>query len=171
MKPSIKLKKIGDDRFGIAVDFYHAGIAAIGKKTGRGFDYDLKMWLFGRESTAMVLDYLQREFNFKIGCDFCIYKITAKQGLRKTRGPLTLNDINIARATGRDSGAQLGFGIRQISGGIGSGGSLNNWATTISEGAVFELTLPVGYSNTDDERWDVEPVDQTENDDLFNQIK
>jgi hypothetical protein len=45
----------------------------------------------------------------------------------------------IARATGRDSGATLGDGVSMIKGKIKSGGSVKNWATCITGGAVFRL--------------------------------
>jgi hypothetical protein len=46
---------------------------------------------------------------------------------------------SIARAFGRDSGAKTADGVIVLEGSFGSGGSVKNWTTRVSEGTVFRV--------------------------------
>lgn len=50
-------------------------------------------------------------------------------GAYRDKEPLTYNGIEIARAFGRDSGAKVAAGVKILSGGFDSGGSVKNWET------------------------------------------
>ncbi len=65
----------------------------------------------------------------------------------------------VVRAFGRDSGAKLGEGCVLISGRIGSGGSVKNWTTVVSKGAVFEVRdVPRSALEDVDSSWKVEVI-------------
>jgi hypothetical protein len=52
---------------------------------------------------------------------------------------IVLMGVELAVATGRDSGARLGDGVLIIEGHAGSGGSRQNWRTQLAAGTVLEL--------------------------------
>lgn len=52
---------------------------------------------------------------------------------------LSIGGRTIARAYGRDSGAQLGEGVILLKGKIGSGGSVKNWETQMAMNSEFEV--------------------------------
>ena len=56
-----------------------------------------------------------------------------------TQGPLTIVGQELARAFGRDSGAELRPGVIITKGKVRSGGSARYWATYAAAGTVFEL--------------------------------
>jgi hypothetical protein len=66
-------------------------------------------------------------------------KITATDDISKYCSGIFFGGRQLARATGRDSGATLGQGVILLSGIATSGGSINNWQTCINKNSVFEV--------------------------------
>lgn len=68
------------------------------------------------------------------------------QGAIGSKEPVVLCGHEIASARGRDSGARLGQGVSIVEGQADSGGSVANWTTTLSKGAVVVIRdFPVKY--------------------------
>lgn len=63
-------------------------------------------------------------------------RVTFAQGLRGEQDAARFCGREIARARGRDTGARLGKGVVILDGKIGSGGSVKNWLTVVSEGTT-----------------------------------
>ena len=66
-------------------------------------------------------------------------RATFPNGAWELTGPIVVFGREIARAWGRDSGAQVGSDVTLISGKVDSGGSRANWRTEIEEGSVFKI--------------------------------
>lgn len=86
---------------------------------------------------------------------------------RATRAPLTLHGRPLARAFGRDTGANLADGVVVLEGGFTSGGSVKNW-TTVSKGGTVVLVRDFPRDAAKelvltDDRFSIEPeVDLTD---------
>lgn len=63
------------------------------------------------------------------------------------KAPVCLFGRTIARAKGRDSGAELGDGIILISGDCYSSGSVKNWNTTVSDATFLIKKFPIPALN------------------------
>lgn len=57
--------------------------------------------------------------------------------------------VILARAFGRDTGANLGVDVKLLEGSISSGGSRINWETIVEEGSIMEVVdFPVYALNS-----------------------
>lgn len=116
---------------------YNSKLVAKCRAMGGRWDAETDCWVFS-ELVEDRVEQLDEIYNSPL----IPVEITALSGVDKGKGPVSFCGYTIARAYGRDSGAKLGDGISQISGSIYSGGSVKNWKTCISEGAVFRLYIP-----------------------------
>ena len=69
-------------------------------------------------------------------------EVTARELIIGDLDAVTFCGVTLARATGRDSGAEVGPAASLISGEITSGGSRANWETQVKEGATFRVEMP-----------------------------
>ena len=141
---SIDVIKISDKKFGVKVGFYHTPLARSCKNSGLGFDSATKSWAFEAQDLKRVLKNLKKWFGYEKGCKFNPYKFRADEDHYGDRDAVKCWGIDLARASGRDSGAKIGIGVKLLEGKIDSGGSMKNWNTRVDTGATFEVMLPEG---------------------------
>jgi len=88
-------------------------------------------------------------------------RITAKERNCRRFAVVFMGE-KVAVAFDRDSGAEVGYGCRMISGDIGSGGSRKNWHCYVSEGSIFELEVDKEAFEKNRNRikkWEMEVID------------
>lgn len=95
-------------------------------------------WFFDDTLEEYVKEALLQVFGYDGTTipDYCTLKIT---GFSKsaTTDAVLLFGRTIAKAYGRDSGAKLGDDIVLITGDCGSGGSVKNWSTYVSDATLL----------------------------------
>jgi hypothetical protein len=106
------------------------------KELGGRFDEEEDVWVFNTlvQSEVEDLDTLYND-------DIVNIEIVATDELYKLQGPITFCGYVIAKASGRDSGAKLGYGVAMMEGKIDSSGSAKNWRTYIEIGSRFRLQV------------------------------
>ena len=99
-----------------------------------------KAWWFDDSIIDYVREALIQFFGTtgEVPYDTCTVLISNYTNYSPINGPCILFGRTIAKAFGRDSGARLGDDIVFISGKFGSGGSVKNWRTEITD-ATFEI--------------------------------
>jgi hypothetical protein len=114
---------------------YNTNLVNSCKELGGKWDADSKAWVFDEivENEVEALDELYNS-------DIVTVEISAV-GERFAQPSVMFCGYVLASASGRDSGAKLGNGIVQISGEIGSGGSMKNWGATVADGTIFRLKI------------------------------
>ena len=99
-------------------------------------------WVFDARDEQRVRE-LYRDIYGTDGTDaaeLVTIRVTVLRNDYADKTSLFLAGRQIARATGRDSGARLGDGVVVLDGqGFDSGGSRANWTTKVIEGTVFEI--------------------------------
>ena len=122
---------------------YNPDLPGPAKKLGGKWSPADKAWTFDPRDEARVRE-LYRSIYGTDGTvatgDLVTVKATVKEDWLEHTGGLFLYGRQVARATGRDSGARLADGVIVVQGkGFGSCGSMKNWKTIGSAGTVFEL--------------------------------
>lgn len=113
-------------------DFISAAKADLGAK------WDGDCWCFDTRDETAVLKLIERKYGWKDGMPLVSVGLKFNEGRHYGTGPCILLGRVIASATGRDSGAKLGDGVRlQAGDGADSGGSAKNWTTEIADGSEF----------------------------------
>ena len=104
---------------------------------GGKWDNDSTCWVFSKivEDKVEELEYIYASEQVNV-------EIESLEGNFRSCDAWDIAGILIAKATGRDSGAQLCNGISLIKGKINSAGSMKNWGTEIEEGSVFRFKVP-----------------------------
>jgi len=116
---------------------YNCFMVAECRELGGQWDSESKTWAFN----AIVEDKIE-ELEELYNCDLIDVELTAKEDCSYGCDAVDFLGYTIARATGRDSGAQLGDGVSMLRGSIDSGGSMKNWRTSIEEKSIFRLSVP-----------------------------
>lgn len=107
-------------------------------KSDLGAKWDGKCWCFDVRDEAAALKLIERKYGWTSGMPLVSAQVKFGEARHYGRGPCVLLGRIIASATGRDSGAKLGDGVRLQSGdGADSGGSAKNWTTEISVNSEF----------------------------------
>lgn len=96
-----------------------------------------KAWIFSG-LIANEIDALDEVFNSPT----INVEVTFTEGLSTLQAPVTFIGYVLARAWGRDSGAQLEEGFAVVSGEFSSGGSVKNWRTKASDGTTIRMSVP-----------------------------
>ena len=119
---------------------YHPDFPPKARRLSGSFDRASTTWTFPSAAEPHVRG-LCREIYGTDGtaCDTVTLRVTATEGLYEGRGPITIAGRIVASARGRDSGARTGEGVLLLEGRATSGGSMKNWTTEISVGAVMEI--------------------------------
>lgn len=123
---------------------YHPELPKKARACGGSFKDGL--WRFDLRSCEDVKKLALEIYGYSTGCDYCdvLVKLDPDEQLVAPKGAIYLAGRQLARATGRDSGAFIGEGVVVKSGGFDSGGSFKNWVTKSEPGTVFEFRdLPV----------------------------
>lgn len=117
---------------------YNQHLVEACRKLGGKWDSINSVWVFSKivESEVEELDYI---YNSEL---WTVEVHAEETDVGKLHGPVSFLGYTLAKATGRDSGAVLGDGVALIKGSIGSGGSMKNWHTYISDDSVFRLNVP-----------------------------
>ena len=122
---------------------YNPDLPSSARKLGGKWDGSTKLWTFDIRDEARVEELYRNiygEWDSDIDIPICTVKVTATSEIYEGRGGIFICGRQVARATGRDSGARLGTGVVILKGiGAVSGGSVKNWATIIREDSIFEI--------------------------------
>lgn len=118
-------------------DRYNEDLVEKCRELGGKWDRGEKVWVF----PALVEDQVE-ELDFIYNSDLVAVEIKFPSGAGEYGGSVTVAGYPVATAYGRDSGAKLGEGISLIEGRAISGGSVKNWATRITEGAIIRMEIP-----------------------------
>jgi hypothetical protein len=105
---------------------------------GGQWDKNARCWLFSSLIAGEVeeLDYV---FNSpKITLEVCV---NDDFDVHKEKGALCCLGYPVARAIGRDSGAQIESNVGIVKGGFTSSGSRKNWATQAEQGTIFRFEV------------------------------
>lgn len=106
------------------------------RKLGGVWESDLGVWVFSGIIADEVED-LEERFN-----DLATYKVKFLKGWSIGQKPFSILGVDLACATGRDSGASNARGLIVLNGGFSSGGSMKNWTTRVSEKTVIIFQFP-----------------------------
>lgn len=68
--------------------------------------------------------------------DLCTVEVRFEPGEQAVKEPITVAGRSVAIAKGRDSGANLADGVILLKGAFTSGGSVANWTTVTTDGAL-----------------------------------
>jgi len=132
-------------------DKFNVNLVAKCRKLGGRWDSSESAWVF----SAIVEDKVD-EIDAIYNSKSVTVEITAKERISEHTDSVCFFGYTIARACGRDTGAKLGEGVSQIEGKIGSAGSMKNWATEVTKGSIFRLTVPKDLlSDSEDDEWEV----------------
>ena len=99
-------------------------------------------WVFDTRDRERVADLYRSVYGYD---QFDVETVDIQVKLRDEcfiyadKSALFLAGRQLARANGRDSNANLGDGVVMVAGDFRGGGSLKNWVTRSSEGAIFEI--------------------------------
>ncbi|MES2999483.1 MAG: hypothetical protein V4787_02230 [Pseudomonadota bacterium] len=106
-------------------------------KSQLGARFKDERWVFdARDETAARRLVLER-YGYADSEVLVSVRVTVADELKECQDPIVRLGRVIAEATGRDSGARLGDGVRLESGAVKSGGSTKNWTTVIADGTVL----------------------------------
>lgn len=94
-------------------------------------------WVFDIRNEQAVRVLVTAEYGWNEGAELVSLRISFDAGDERCCSPIVRAGRVIASASGRDSGARLGDGVVLANGSVGSGGSMKNWLTVISEGSVI----------------------------------
>lgn len=106
-------------------------------KTKLGAQWDGEYWCFDIRDQDAVLKLIEAKYGWLMGMPLVSVNIKFNEDRHFGQGPCILLGRVIAAATGRDSGAKLGNGVRLMDGVVKSGGSTKNWTTEIRAGSEF----------------------------------
>jgi hypothetical protein len=95
------------------------------------------VWIF----PGFVADEVE-ELDYIYNSKEVIVELTAIEEIYASRDALQVAGYQIAKATGRDSGAKMSADVALISGKVSSGGSMKNWATIIDANSTIKMKLP-----------------------------
>jgi len=108
-------------------------------------DWDGKAWVFDETMLDYVKDLMIKCYGVtgEVPYETCILVVTNYND-SNYGGACELFGRTIAKAWGRDSGAKLGDDIFLINGSIGSGGSVKNWKTVVTDATleIHDFPLP-----------------------------
>jgi len=102
-------------------------------KSNLGARWDGTAWTFDIRDEAEAMTLIEGFYGWKPGMALVSVKLFVDKEKRVDQGPFVMLGRVLASATGRDSGAKLGDGVRLHDGKVGSGGSVKNWLTVIDE--------------------------------------
>ncbi len=131
------------------------------KKSGGKWDAVNNCWSFDSRSAGIVREILIDNYGTDGSpCELVSIIITAKNKIFGLRRSIEILGRTIARASGRDSGANVGEGVALIKGAIRSGGSVKNWETVIDSGTELIVhDMPKTIMDFEWDDWQIEIYD------------
>lgn len=121
----------------LKTEFYNNILTDKCRKLGGKWDAGERAWVF----SGLVSDKVE-ELDEYYNAPLVPVTVFFAESAYQWCGAYTIFGFELAKATGRDSGANLGKGVSLITGDISSGGSMKNWSTDISAGSEFRMFLP-----------------------------
>ena len=109
--------------------------------------WDGDCWCFDLRDELEVRALVKRFYGWTAGMPLVSVAVFIDRHLRAGFAPIMLLGRVLAQATRRDSGANLGDGVRIRAGSADSGGSAKNWTTEIEAGTELVVhDLPLGMA-------------------------
>ncbi len=116
-------------------------------KSDLGAKWNSSAWTFDLRDEAEAMELVRKFYGWNPGMALVSVRVLFDEEKRASQGPFVLLGRVLASATGRDSGAKLGDGVRLRAGGVSSGGSMKNWLTRIDEGTELVVhDVPEGMA-------------------------
>jgi len=128
----------------IKLEKYNKFFVDEARKLGGKYDRVANTWTFPK-----YLEERVEQLDFIYNSEIVPIKITAGSSCYTLHDSLTFMGYSVAKATGRDSGAELYDGVSCLKGKVTSGGSMKNWCTEAEEES--ELILSVSKNIFDSE--------------------
>lgn len=136
---------------------YNKNFVDVCSRLGGRYDKEACAWVFS-EIVADAVEDIDCVYNSEL----VTVEITAKKDMYGEREPVRFLGYTLARAFGRDSGVELGFGVYHLGGSIASGGSVKNWTTKVAEGSRFRMQVPVALlehlDSSNQDAWDIQKL-------------
>jgi hypothetical protein len=112
---------------------YNSELPRRARQLGGKWVSDIKAWRFDiRDKVDIRKLYMDIYGEFEYCGDRVIVRIPVTEKISELRGSVYMCGRQIARAWGRDSGAQTGKGVSLVGCSASSGGSVKNWETVIT---------------------------------------
>jgi hypothetical protein len=137
MEP-IKFTKSSDQRTVAVQTPYLPAFVTAARRVGAEWDSLQRAWIFDVRDEADARDLCIRHFGTDGSgpVELVTLRCEYPDGQSVRHGPIRVAGREVATASGRDSGARLGRGIKILCGNFRSGGSVKNWTTSADEGTV-----------------------------------
>ena len=103
-------------------------------KSDFGAKWDGVAWTFDLRDEAEAVKLIFKCYGWTPGMALVSVRVLFDEERRASQAPFLMLGRALASASGRDSGARLGDGVRLLAGSVGSGGSMKNWLTVIDDG-------------------------------------
>ena len=115
------------------------------KELNGQWDRDKRIWTVPARHRARILTVLDELYAYDENeTRIAVVELTlGESSISLIRRPVQILGRPIASAKGRGSGAWLGPGVSLIEGAVSSGGSVQNWTTSIAAHSVVEIELPL----------------------------
>ncbi len=137
----VKIEKNDNGKL-LAYSPYNPDLPSAAKKLGGRWNATEKAWTFDVRDEARVRELYRSIYGTdgtQAAGDLVTLKVRCVEEWDEWRGGLFVCGRQVARATGRDSGAKLAEGVVILQGAVRSGGSVKNWRTIADDGTVFEI--------------------------------
>lgn len=121
---------------------YHPDIVNAMRALNGSFDRVNGYWLVDEDDENTLRELAKDVFGTDdfASSEKATVRLTFKKTISEEHGSIFLGGREIAKASGRDSGAKLGEKVVLIDGKLpSSGGSVKNWKTVIFENSVLDL--------------------------------
>lgn len=140
---SIKVE-IENEKANVYTPYNSDFVKAIKGIGGARWNRDKRAWSIPAESVNVAREIMERiygESDITTG-KMITLRIKAKESMDAWHDGIYAFGVSLAHASGRDSGARVGENAMLVEGSIDSSGSAKNWTTYVSEGTVFQITVP-----------------------------
>ena len=119
---------------------YNPKLPKMARAIGGSWNVDKSVWIFNKADEKLAEKLYMDIYNEWENSETIRVRITTHSDIATGNDSVYICGKQVARATGRDSGASVGKDVRWVSGELPtSGGSAKYWCTIVNEGSVFEL--------------------------------
>lgn len=140
---SIKVEMCGE-KANVYTPYNSEFVKAIKGIGGARWNRDKRAWSIPAESVDVAREIMERIYGESDVTIFPVVtlRIKARESMSEWHDGIYAFGVSLAHASGRDSGARVGENAMLVEGSIDSSGSVKNWTTYVSEGTVFQITVP-----------------------------
>ncbi len=121
----------------LKTDFYNTVLLGECRDLGGKWDDQEKAWIF-----SGLVEKEVEDLDIKYNSEMIGIEILFNSECSEWQEAINLAGFNLAKASGRDSGAKVFGNISVIEKGFTSGGSVKNWTTRVTEGTVIRMYIP-----------------------------